>query len=247
MNEAKNMKISGAGVIGGGEYGEVAISGSGKVLGDVKCEEFRSSGAAKAEGSIECSGDLRCSGALSCRGNLTAKGSVKISGSCKAEGFVKGTDVDIAGALNANDSVTGESLRIRGYLETKKDVEGEFVSLCGGCKIGGMLNGETVELYPSRDQNDRQIMKIPTVGGSAITVEGKGGLTFWKKLFGIGSACRLISDLIEGDTVDLSDTECHTVRGKQVTIRKNCRINRVEYSESLTVDPSSTVTIQEKI
>ena len=247
MNEAKNMKISGAGVIGGGEYGEVAISGSGKVLGDVKCEEFRSSGAAKAEGSIECSGDLRCSGALSCRGNLTAKGSVKISGSCKAEGFVKGTNVEIAGTLKTKGSVTGETLRISGYLETEKDVEGESISLCGGCEIGGMLNGETVELFPSRTQSDRPIMKIPTVGGSAITVEGKDRRSIWKRLFGIGTAYPLISDLIEGDTVDLSDTECSTVRGKQVTIRKNCRINRVEYSESLTVDPSSTVTIQEKI
>ena len=40
-----DMKISGAGVLGGGEYDEVKISGSAKIEGGIRCRSFSCHGA----------------------------------------------------------------------------------------------------------------------------------------------------------------------------------------------------------
>ena len=40
----ESVKIAGAGTIQGGEYDEVKISGSGRIVGDVTCNEFKGAG-----------------------------------------------------------------------------------------------------------------------------------------------------------------------------------------------------------
>ena len=64
-----DIRISGSGTVGSGEYNEVKISGSGRICGDVKCERFAVSGSAHSAGVIECSGELSVSGSLKTDGN----------------------------------------------------------------------------------------------------------------------------------------------------------------------------------
>ena len=70
MGEILDMKISGAGVMPGGTYDTVTISGSGKVHGDVICNRFRCSGATKATGNLHAREDLSVSGEDFRLGNL---------------------------------------------------------------------------------------------------------------------------------------------------------------------------------
>ena len=49
-----DMKISGSGVIGAGEYEDIRISGSGRLQGLVRCKSFAASGAAFGNGSHRC-------------------------------------------------------------------------------------------------------------------------------------------------------------------------------------------------
>ena len=56
-----NMEISGLGKISSGEYGNLSISGCGRLDGEIRCNSFSASGLAKGD-SIECNGDFSISG-----------------------------------------------------------------------------------------------------------------------------------------------------------------------------------------
>ena len=78
---------SGSGVIAGGEYGKVSVSGAARATGDVTCEELHCSGGIKAGGNLCCK-EMHVSGGVKIAGDLTA-GTVKTSGSVKTEGNVE--------------------------------------------------------------------------------------------------------------------------------------------------------------
>ncbi|MBO5220802.1 MAG: polymer-forming cytoskeletal protein [Clostridia bacterium] len=239
-----DMKIAGSGVLNGGEYDAISISGSAKITGDIRCAEFKCAGAVKANGDLHSTGDIRVSGSFSCDGTLIADGVLKVAGSCHTEQKIKGKEIRIAGALTTRGNITGEIIRSSGSIRTDGDVEGEEIVLTGGAKIGGTLNGEQVSLYPDGDGG---IMQIPTIGGTTIEVQGKGPKSFFQKLF-YGKKCNTLrAELIEGDTVKLQDTQCDIVRGTNITVGPNCKIRRIEYAETLTVDAESQVEEQAKL
>ena len=106
-----DMKISGAGAIGGGEYDKVAISGSAKAEGFIRCKELHCSGAFSGNAEIECENDIKISGAFKNAGAVKTKefktsGSaktgaisaetIKVAGAFKVEGNLKTTELDVA-------------------------------------------------------------------------------------------------------------------------------------------------------
>ena len=79
-----DMKISGSGVIGAGEYDNVRISGSGKVHGPIRCKSFSASGAVDGNDSIECAEAFRVSGSGSFDGSIKA-GCIGVAGAFPAK------------------------------------------------------------------------------------------------------------------------------------------------------------------
>lgn len=247
MEEKRNdIKIAGSGSINGGDYGRVSISGSGSVKGDIRCGEFKCSGSAHAHGSIDSENVISCSGSMSCDGNMHAREKVSISGSCKVQGSIKAKTVRISGACKTERSVYGDEISITGSIRAFENVEGEKINISGGGRIDGTLNGENIEIALCSSH-----MHVAAIGGTTITVESRRTnqniIDLISRLFGTTANDRLTCDLIEGDTIDLDYTDSKTVRGKNVTIRGNCKIGRVEYSENLTLDPGATVTESEKM
>ena len=59
MNTNIDMRISGSGNIPSGEYNKVSVSGSGHLIGKVRCVSFFSSGSSKGE-DIECIENFIC-------------------------------------------------------------------------------------------------------------------------------------------------------------------------------------------
>lgn len=249
MEEKRNdIKISGSGSLNGGEYGKVSISGSGKANGDILCTEFKCSGSAHAYGSIDSEKGIGCSGSMSCDGNMKAGETVSVSGSCKVQGNIKAQSVRISGSLKTENSLAADEISISGSIRAKGNVEGEKIRIAGGGRIDGTLNGESIEIALCSSK-----LHAASIGGTTITVESRAAeqnfinRLFLNCFFGASDKDMLTSELIEGDTIDLNCTECKTVRGKNVTIRENCKIGRVEYSESLTVEPGAAVTESEKM
>lgn len=241
MTDKMDMKISGCSTMPGGDYGLVSISGSGKIKGNVKCDRLSCSGSAKVEGDV-IAGDVGCSGSVKIEGSLVSREQFSASGSFRCTGAVQTELLKCSGSFEAAGPVSGGELRISGSIEAKQgihcrdfrasgscriqgDLEAELVRLSGRAEIPGLLNAETVEISAN------SLSEIGDIGGGTIRIRRDINT---RRIFGISfprSAGPRVNS-IEGDTVELENTEAKIVRGKHVIIGADCKIGRVEYSES---------------
>ena len=218
-----DMKISGAGAIGAGEYDNVRISGSAKGEGLILCESFHLSGSFSG-GEIECSEDFHVSGAGKFAGNIKAK-EIHVSGAIKTEGSMKGKEIKLSGAI-----------------KTGGDVEAEEIKISGEINCGGLINAE--KLYVNLDSTASSAAE--NIGGSKITIEkGRSGGFFCRLLKKSGKF--VVSESIEGDEIIIEHTKAKTVTGKYVMIGEGCEIELVQYSENIEISPKSKIGRCEKI
>ena len=218
-----DMKISGAGAIGAGEYDDVRISGSAKSEGLILCESFHLSGSFSG-GEIECSEDFHVSGAGKFAGNIRAK-EIHVSGAIKTEGNMKGKEIKLSGAI-----------------KTGGDVEAEEIKISGEVNCGGLINAE--RLYVNLDST--AISTAENIGGSKITIEkGRSGGFFCRLLKKSGKF--IVSESIEGDEISIEYTSAKTVTGRNVKIGEKCEIGLVQYSESIEISPKAKLGKCEKI
>lgn len=218
-----DMKISGAGAIGAGEYDDVRISGSAKSEGLILCKSFHLSGSFSG-GEIECSEDFHVSGAGKFAGNIRAK-EIHVSGAIKTEGNMKGKEIKLSGAI-----------------KTGGDVEAEEIKISGEVNCGGLINAE--RLYVNLDFTASSTAE--NIGGSKITIEkGKSGGFFCRLLKKSGKF--IVSESIEGDEISIEYTSAKTVTGRNVKIGEKCEIGLVQYSESIEISPKAKIGKCEKI
>jgi cytoskeletal protein CcmA (bactofilin family) len=223
-------RISGSGTVGGGVYERVLISGSGRITGDVEAESISISGSGTVAGSVKA-GIFRTSGSSVVEGNLEVKefrcsGSGKVAGDLDAESFRVSGSVEVRGRAKAGEA------RISGSGEFGQGVEADSFHSSGSVTVEGRLGGDTIELSLGGHSRTKEI------GGKQITVV-RGA---WSGLFGwLSKLAGLEATTVEGDEVHLEDTRAELVRGRRVTVGPGCHIQRVEYSESLSVDPAAEV------
>lgn len=222
MSEKKDLNISGASVMPGGDYGRVRISGSGKINGDLRAEMLRCSGAAQIQGNTVTE-ELDCSGVCSVVGNLEAKES-HVSGSLKVRGSVSGGNFNMSGGLKVEDGFHCQRLKLSGGLYVGRGMEAEQVELSGGIRVGTLLNAETITI---RSQCSSRVQEI---GCSSLRVR-KEDSSFFTRLFRTPRPSYALEvDTIEADQADLEYTRANVVRGRDVVIGPGCRIRRVEYT-----------------
>ena len=218
-----DMKISGAGAIGAGEYDDVRISGSAKSEGLILCKSFHLSGSFSG-GEVECSEDFHVSGAGKFAGNIRAK-EIHVSGAIKTEGNMKGKEIKLSGAI-----------------KTGGDVEAEEIKISGEVSCGGLINAE--RLYVNLDSTASSTAE--NIGGSKITIEkGRSGGFFCRLLKKSGKF--IVSESIEGDEISIEYTSAKTVTGRNVKIGEKCEIGLVQYSESIEISPKAKIGKCEKI
>ena len=228
-----DYKISGTGVLDGGCYNRITCSGACKVSSDLVCRELKSSGSFKACGNLDVSGETRTSGAFKCEGNLTS-GSFQGSGSSKIQGDLKSSLVNVPGVLSVGGGIYATEIRVSGSLKTGGDCEADSFTASGSLNVDGIINADTVKINLARAEST-----VTAIGGSSVTVSQSataGFLTGILPSFGI-----LKCESIEGDTVDITGVHADTVRGANVTVRSGCHIDRVEYSETCSIDGSAVV------
>jgi hypothetical protein len=62
---------------------------------------------------------------------------------------------------------------------------------------------------------------------------------YTKEAFGFGDFSKI--DLIEATTVSIQKVHAHSVNGHDVTIGPACRIDRVDCTGTLTIDPTAEI------
>ena len=139
----ENINIAGSGKISGGEYAQVKISGSGRVLGNIRCTDLRSAGSAHVEGDVECAGQIKCAGSFRCDGRVQADelhvigsiggGEILVERGDEKNGFFGLFRKNGTGTLSVS-TIEGDSVTLQ---NTEADVvRGREVVISSGCKIG---------------------------------------------------------------------------------------------------------------
>lgn len=242
------MKIAGSGTIAAGEYNEeISVCGSGKINGNVRCPEFKCSGAVKSVGDIVCEGEAKISGTMRAEGNVRA-GSLKVSGSCSVDKSVsiKG-DVVLSGSLKVGESLKCTEIAVGGGLTVNADIEAENIKIEGTVQCGGLMNAEKIEIRIEHSEN-----KISSIGGSEISVyPGKTSFVnkvpILSKIVGCKVGMLEVEEGIEGDSVSIASVKCPSVVGRIVKIGADCEIDVVKYSEEVTIDTEAKIGKCEKI
>ncbi|GAA0787126.1 polymer-forming cytoskeletal protein [Hathewaya limosa] len=259
-NELGNLYISGSGRCSGGKFRSVKILGSGKIVGDIECEDFKISGSGKVEGNIFTK-DFKISGSGNVEGAIVTN-EFKISGSGKVESDVTCTDGVISGSGHILGKVSsknfkisgggkiggkliGENIYISGIGAVEQDIEADKVEVSGGIRVEGMLNADMVNMELNGSS------QVKEIGATKINVKESIGRDrgilgkFFNIIKGFG---KLTVDVIEGDDIYLENTIAKVVRGERITIGKGCEIDRIEYRENYrSVDENSIIKVNTKV
>ncbi len=243
-DERRSVSISGSGHLGGGEYQRVAISGSGRIDGDLSAEELRISGSGRVSGRTEA-GQITVSGSGKFGGAVRAD-EMRVSGSAKIEGPVDAKEFKSSGHFHAEGDVAAEYFKSSGSFRVGGDVEADIFKASGGFGIDGLLSADKVGIRLAGRCTAREI------GGEKIYVErpeslGSALLSGLAKMLTGGGTAELRTSQIEGDEIHLENTIADVVRGKRVEIGPGCKIGTVEYAETLKVHDDAVVERQQKV
>ena len=246
MNTNIDMRISGSGNIPSGEYNKVSVSGSGHLVGKVRCVSFSSSGSSKGE-DIECIENFKVSGSSHFSGNIEAA-DVKVSGSLHCDGELIAKDsFSTSGSTKCGKSIKCELLTVSGSLKVEGDIESESVKIGGTVNCAGLLNAENIEIKFDRGMN------IGSIGGSKIVIVSEKAIKVSQRLPLFSSLAKTatkgvnVNSSIEGDEVALEYVTCPRVTGRVIAIGQGCNVDLVEYSEDIEISPDAKVGKTEKI
>lgn len=233
-----NIDISGAGKVAGGEYNNINISGSGKINGDIKGNKLSVSGSGKVLGDIEAN-IIETSGAFKSIGNLNVIEKIQSSGSFKSEKNIVTNKLNTAGSFSCLGGMNFDLLEFSGWLKCIENCEGRKICGEGKLRIDGLLSADEIDIRLLGESN------INEIGGENIKItEGKRHKIRFI-CFSYNQKSELNCKSIEGDNIYLENTRAEVVRGNNITIGKNCVIERLEYSGELNISKKSI--IKEKI
>ena len=126
-------------------------------------------------------------------------------------------------------------IKIAGSCQVGNDVVAERFVVRGGFRVSGLIKAGEVDIELGGRSNAREIQ------GSRIVVKSSRSFFLW-----IRKGKRLDVEMIEGDDISLEATNARIIRGARVKVGKGCRIEAVEYSESLELSHKATVISQVK-
>lgn len=241
-----NVKVAGVGSVPNGEYDHVSARGSVQLFGLVKCKSIIARGKIKGE-RLECQKAAKVSGNATFSGAVTA-GELKVSGK-----YAFGSDVSVkkslrlAGNVKCTGDMTAEHVTAAGVLSVGGDIKAEKMKMKGALHCEGFLNAEEIDV-----QFDSKT-RLGSVDGNKISIRLKTSKKilqcvyilplFIKKLRARAS----VNLAIKGNDVQVSHTVCPRVTGKTVRIGRGCKIDLVQYSETVKISKNSKVGKVEKI
>lgn len=234
--ELQSLKIDGMGKFTGGEFNQVNISGTGTFTSDVKCNTMNVSGMGSTRGNLDCK-QCKVSGTAKVEGTMKSQ-ETEVSGTLKVIKELQADQLRVKGVVKTEDSLSVKTLDCSGMIHAAKDVNGENITVDGMLNVGGLLNCESLTMKLAGTST------ISEIGASTIRVEeGYGNVVNFFSMFVPKKFkySKLVVTVIEGDDIEIANTQAKIVRGANIKIGPNCIIDTVEYGASVTVDASSTV------
>jgi cytoskeletal protein CcmA (bactofilin family) len=221
MASSENVRVDGAGYVGGSSFGDVTINGSGTIASGVRAGRVVINGSGSTEGeltaeTIVVNGSAKLHGPIHV-GDLTASGTTSI-----------GNDLDVGrlhvkGAVDVGGDISAVDIDLKGALSCGGDCQAETLTGDGAFEISGLLNEGRIDVRIYGRCRARDI------GGERISVKASKKAV-WLRPF---TDMRLTVDSIEADDVILEYTTAKVVRGHNVRLGTGCQVDLVEYTGTL--------------
>jgi cytoskeletal protein CcmA (bactofilin family) len=231
---AQNLVINGSGSYPGGSYDKIVIRGEGTIVNDIEGSVFKTYGTSEMNGNVKAD-SMRVFGEAEIQGSLSSKKCL-VMGTMSVKGKAEIDECKVRGMMDAGSFLNGENADIKGSIAVDGDVEFETFHSTGSFEIKGLLNADsiTVKLRNCRSSAEE-------IGGGKITIKRR-----ILRIPFVNDEGTLAAKVIEGDSIYLENTEAQIVRGNAVKIGPGCKISQVEYADSLSQDPDSTVKVKIK-
>lgn len=224
------LSINGMGTVDGGMYQEVKIAGQGAINEDLDAIKLSVNGHLEGMGNVIAE-TMSVNGRLVVNKNLSAKQS-QINGQVKVLGDLDVHQLRIHGEVVGMKSLASEGIELYGSLKLDGNCNAETFRGKSHFQIQGLLNADEINVTLYSNCSAKEI------GGEKIII--KGNESKWNKLFSWFQS-DLQAECIEGDYIELENTHAKVVRGKQIKIGKNCKIDRIEYEENFSAHTDSKI------
>lgn len=169
----ESIKIAGAGVVLGGEYDEIAIAGSAKVKGFVKCNVFKTSGSSNIDSSMEAK-TFKSSGSVKIEGSLKVS-EIKIAGAARIEGSVEAEKFYASGSLVVAGDINTDSLKLSITNGSFENIYGDEININSEGKFLNEYFHEVVKNIKVKEIEATRIcirdVAADRISGSEVTVE----------------------------------------------------------------------------
>lgn len=244
MERLQSITINGMGDVQGGSYNRVTISGMGKVNGGLEANVVMLNGSGTLEGDVTAR-ELTVNGNGKVKGALEAH-ELENNGRLTVNGDAEVGDLRNRGRLHVLGNVTGLDVATYGSLTVGGDVEARSFKSRGMFEIGGNLHAQDVDLEVTG------VSRLNEIVGEhvrvALLISGLPGvMKLLSAFFPKFEDNQLRVNRIAGTTLMLEQVQADKVSGRYVKIGPNCRIQQVEYTDQLIVDPKSIVAEQVKV
>ena len=240
-----NINISGCGQVAPGEYESIRVSGSGKLLGMVRCNYFSGTGSCRGE-ELDCTGLVKVSGSSKFTKDIRAQ-NVAIAGALTCGGdMIVQEELKCSGSMECNSNIKCGTLKVSGAAEVDQGVEAENVIVSGTLDCEGLLNAENVDISGGG-------MRIGSIGGSNITIRRGKAMRTLARIPLLSTVLKSVASKvsvpggIEGDVIELENVKTPMVSGRIVIIGKDCEIGLVQYSETISIDAEANVASSEQV
>jgi cytoskeletal protein CcmA (bactofilin family) len=183
-------------------------------------------------------GNLDIDGVVTIDGDLEAA-HLDIDGVFTCRGSIKADSLDCDGVATIEGDLRTKTADVDGVLTLKGSrVEADFIKCDGVLSIPGQVSADVIEA--DGFLNAREIV------GDRVTIGSFRKSYFLIKLWrrakeavGVNDFSKI--DLIEATTVSIQGVHAQSVNGHDVTIGRGCKVDRVDCTGTLVVDPTAEV------
>lgn len=228
LSDGLSSRTSGIGLIKKGDYNSIRVDGLGGTVGNLKVNDFWSSGIWIMKGDI-------CANKLSLYGFAYVYGNAEVfnlfsTGKFIIKGQIKSSNIETVGTLSLRGGdLHTDCLKVYGGLLTKGNVYSKHIDVHGVVNAGNFLEGNVVKVVFAG------ISKIKAIKAERVFISREKGnnTLFHRKKIHVES--------IDAKQINVNNSVIEYIKGNEVTIGPNSRIGTIEYCSHLHVHPTSRV------
>ncbi|MCL1890461.1 MAG: hypothetical protein FWG00_00270 [Coriobacteriia bacterium] len=169
-----------------------------------------------------------------------------IEGICNNKGPIKADKLDVEGIFNCDGPIDADDFYCEGTASIKGDVRSKTMNVEGVTDIKGKLETTSIiceGVLRVADEISADTVKARgavfarEIVGDEVTIrsEVRSRLFFiWRNKFGV-------IDLIEATNIELHRIRAQVVNGQNIRIGHKCKIDKVDCSGTLFIDPTAQV------